>query len=350
VTAWRSVRAVVTSRPLRRLAFAIAALVVADRFEPALLHSLEESRYEDPAREFRFANSDLFGLGPLVAYLREHPRGHLRRVLFVGNSIAYGYSLDAADALPARYQRLDTSAKVFNAAINNFSTTSAWLVAKAAFDSVDVVYVLRGQREKYAPRVERMLPRLIPVDAADMAQFHLDAPDTHDRWLSEAVNHWRLYRDAYRLQAAIFGASTRQYIYAHKGTFVRALIARVRADQVSDAAAAGATVTIDTPVSSALPDAARKIELRAQNRQLWEMGDLSSQRRKPVVLLQMAGYSEDLPDATIRDFNRVFAPYARVLVLHVPAQLTSDGMHLTSTGAARVAQALWNARPQDSHP
>ena len=70
------------SRAVRRLAFAVAALVAADRFEPALLRSVEEARYEDPGKDFRFENSDLFGLGPLIAYLREHPRGRQPRVLF----------------------------------------------------------------------------------------------------------------------------------------------------------------------------------------------------------------------------------------------------------------------------
>ena len=330
---------------MRRLVFAVAALVLADRFEPALLRSLEEARYEDPARDFRFGNSDYFGLGPLVAYLREHPRGHVPRVVFLGNSIMYGYLLDAADALPARYQRLERSAKVFNAAINNFSTSSACLVAKAVIDSADLTYVLRGQRET-GPRVPAMLPRLIPLDDADLAQFHLSAPNDAERILSQAVNHWRLYRDADRLQAALFGASTQQYIYVQKGTLLRALTGRVLAEQVSDAAS-DETVTIETPVSNAIPDAARLARLRAQSPELWQLGDLSLSRRKRVVFLQLPGESEDLEDVAIADFNRVFSPYARVVVVHIPRRLTFDGVHLTSTGADRVARALWHARPED---
>jgi len=329
--------------------FAIAALVLADRFEPALLHSLEVARYEDPGKDFRFENSDLFGLGPLVEYLREHPRGPQRRVLFVGNSITYGYFLDAAEALPARYQQLDRSAKIFNAGINNFSTTSACLIATAAIDSVDLVYVLRGQYEKEGPRVDRLLPRLIPVEDAVLARFHLDAPSASERMLGRAVNHWRLYRDAYRLQAAMFGASTRQYIYLHKGALVRTLLGRPDGKRPDDAGPDG-TVTIDAPASTALPAEARQIQLRAANQELWQIGDLARNHRKPVVFLQMTGYSEDLPDTTIADFNRIFAPYARVLVLHIPPPLTFDRMHLTSTGAARLARALWDVRPQDPRP
>jgi hypothetical protein len=335
------------SRAVRRLAFAVAALVAADRFEPALLRSVEEARYEDPGKDFRFENSDLFGLGPLIAYLREHPRGHLRRVLFLGNSITYGYTLRVADALPARYQRLDTSSKVFNVGVNGFDNETAFLVAKAAIDSGDLFYVLRNPRQAGGARVNRLLPKLIPVDDADLATFHLTAPNETERMLSRAANHWRLYRDAYRLQAALFGTSTREYIYLHKGAFARALVARVRAAQPESAPSDG-TVTIDAPVSGAAPDARREARLREESPELWHLGDLLLNRRKSGVFLHIPGYSAHLADDAIGDFNRVFAPYVRVLVLHIPAQLTfEDGIHLTSAGSDKVARALWDARPED---
>lgn len=344
MTPLRSFRGAARSRPLRRLAFAIAALVAADRFEPAVLRSLEEARYEDPAKDFRFENSDLFGLGPLVAYLREHPHGQRPRVLFLGNSITFGYLLSAAEALPGRYQRLDTSAKVFNVGINGFSTFSSVLIAKAAIDSVDLTYAVLGPTEN--PTADPLLPRLIPVEDADLAQFRLAAPNETERRLATPLNHWRLYRDAYRLQAAMFGSSTRQYIYLHKGALARALIARVRAEQAAGAVADG-TVTIDAPVSEAFPDAARQLALRQDSPELWEFGDLSRNRRKPVVLLQQVDYSRELTNAAIGDFNRVFAPYAKVFVAHVPPHLTADGMHLTSAGATQLARLLWDARPED---
>lgn len=328
---------------MRRLVFAVAALVVADRFEPALLRSLEESRYEDPARTFRFENSDLFGLGPLIAYLREHPHGGQRRVLFFGNSIVYGYFLGAADALPGQYQRLDTSAKVFNLGINGLDAVSPFLITKAAIDSVDLVYVLLGPGDA---RANPLLPTLIPVEDADLARFHLPVPNGAERVLSQAVNHWRLYRDAYRLQAAVFGTSTRQYIYLHKGALVRALIARVRAASMDDAPSSG-TITIDTPVSAAAPDARRQARWREQNPELWQFADLFMNRRQQIVFLYLPGYSQKLSDDEIGDVNRACAPFARLLVVHVPPQLTFDGMHLTSGGATELARALWDTRPED---
>ena len=329
---------------MRRLVFAVATLAVLDRFEPALLRSLEAGRYEDPATDFRLENSDLFGLGPLVAYLHEHPHGPGRRVLFLGNSIVFGYGLSASDALPARYQQLDASAKVFNVGVNGFPTVSSYLVAKAAIDAVDLTYVNLGPIE--APIVAPILPTLIPIDEGDLAQFHLPAPNRTERILSTRANRWRLYRDAYRVQAAMFGSSTRQYIYLHKGAFARALMARVHAAPAGDAPS-DATVTIDAPMSAAVPDVSREATWRRDRPELWQFGDLYRSRRKPVVLLQMEGYSKMLADAAIGDFNRVFAPYARVLVVHVPPPLTIDGMHLSSVAATQLARALWDLRQED---
>lgn len=320
----------------------MAVLAAVDGFVPPLLRSLEQARYESPDGDFRFENSDLFGVGPLVEYFREQPRGRLRRVLFFGNSITYGYLLPAADALPGHYQRLDRSAKVFNVGINGFTSGSSYLVAKAAIDAVDLVYVLRHGAGSAHP----MLAKLVPVDDGDRARFGLSAPDPTERALARVANHWRLYRDAYRLQAALFGTSTRQYLYLNKGAFARTLVARLRAGQ-QEPVAAGAGVRIDVPVSERAPEARREAQLRAESPDLWRFGDLFASRRRHVVLLHIPNYSEPLTDDAIGAFNRVHAPYARVLVLHIPAPLTFDGQHLTSAGAASVARALWEARPED---
>ena len=164
--------------------------MVIDRFEPALLRAVEETRYERREPDFRFENSDLFGLGPLITDLREHPRGELRRVLFFGNSITYGYLLNAADAVPAHYQRLDTTAKVFNVGINGFDTGSSFLIAKAAVDSVDLVYSF----VRATPAPTRFSRRSFPSRTEICLQFHFSAPNQTERILSRAANHWRLYR------------------------------------------------------------------------------------------------------------------------------------------------------------
>ena len=313
-------------------------MIVADQFEPAILRSLEHRRYEDRARDFRFVSSDFFALGPLVAYFRDRPRGDAPRVVFLGDSVIYGHFLTAAEALPAAYQRLDPSVKVFNLGINGFQSGSSFLVAKATIDAIDLVYVLRH----VDARAEPLLPKLIPVDEADRARFQLAVPRRADAWLSSTANHWRLYRDAYRLQAALFGTSTQEYLYRNIGALARSFIARLRAAEPGRESA-GEIVT-EAPASDLMPDAARLAQLRQRHPELWAFGDLFAERRKSVVLLHIPDYSDALPRGSIADFNRVFAPYGRILILHIPPALTFDGRHLTQAGAAQLARALWNAR------
>jgi len=104
---------------------------------------------------------------------------------------------------------------------------------------------------------------------------------------------------------------------------------------------------LTTPVADAVPDAADEIRLRAQNPDLWRLGDLAVARRAHVVFLHVPEYSMHLPDLDAGAYNRVFAPYARVVVFSIPPPLTWDGTHLTSAGAAALARALWNIRPKD---
>lgn len=338
-------REALQSRPVRRLLFAVAALAAFDRVEPAVRDSLERAHYEDPGRDFRFENSDVFGLGPLVAYLGEHPRGPRRRVLFLGDSVTYGYTLAASDALPGRYQRLDATAKVFNVGLNGFRPGSLYLIAKATVDTVDEIYMLRVPR--HTPDVHPLLPDLIPVAADDLARFHLPGADGAERRLSRLANRWRLYRDAYRLQAAMFGSSTRQYLYLHKGALVRGLIARVRA---APAPVPDAAVTIETPMAADMPDLPRQLWLRQESPDLWQTADVFVNRRTRIRFLQVEGHSPDVTAGGIADFNRVYAPYARVLVVHVPSALMFDSTHLTEDGSDVLARALWRVRTEERAP
>ena len=214
--------------------------------------------------------------------------------------------------MPARYQRLDPSVKIFNVGINAMSNDSAFLVAKAAMECVDVTYVLRGPPN--SGETLAILPSLIPVEDADVARFHLTAPSGDERLLSRPLNRWRLYRDAYRLQAALFGSSTRQDFYLHKGALARALVARVRADALDDAPAEEETIPLRTPLAGALPDAAEQIRLRAQNPDLWRLGDQAVARRAHVVFLHVPDYSVHAAGRRRRRLQSRFAPYARVVV------------------------------------
>ena len=76
-----------------------------------------------------------------------------------------------------------------------------------------------------------------------------------------------------RLQAALFGTSTRQYHLPNKGAFARALVARLRAAQPGGVPA-DETVTIDAPASDTLPNARREAQRREKSPELWQFGDL----------------------------------------------------------------------------
>jgi hypothetical protein len=184
-------------RPARRLLFAIVALAAIDLFIPGLLQRLEVARYESN-REFRFENSDLFSLGPLVQYLLEHPRADRARVVFFGNSVVWGYFLEPNDSVPAQFQRLTPEARVFNLGINGFESGSAYLITKNIIDAVDTIYLFH-----VGGTAHPMLPQLVTVGPGDVARFTLTPPDDVEVRLGGLLGFWHLYRDAYRLQAAV---------------------------------------------------------------------------------------------------------------------------------------------------
>src|ERR1051325_649201 len=123
--------------PARRLLVALIVLAVVDLFVPSLRDRLESARYDGRDTPTRFENSVRFGLGPMVQYLREHPKSNRPRTLFLGNSILFGYGIDVRDAIPAVYQRLSPGEKVLNASMNALDLGSAYLIAKSVADSVD---------------------------------------------------------------------------------------------------------------------------------------------------------------------------------------------------------------------
>ena len=330
------------SRPARRLIVAVLFLLLVDAFIPSALGRLEDARYETVDRDFRFENSDLFGVGPLVEYFAEHPAGRQPRVMFLGNSVIYGYGLSAAEAVPGQYQRLHRSEKIFNAGVNGFDAGSIYLVAKAAIPAVDLIYVLS---RTYDPRTPIIAGGRVPIDNDDRRRFGVPAPDAVEEQLRRGVDRWALYRQSYRLQAALFGTSARQYVYLHKGAMVRRLLATVTAATI-DAQPVEAEMFATAPLSASMPGSERLVELReASSGLLWSFGELARSHRKTIAILQVPGFSDWLADHdAVADFNRVFFPFARVVMLSVPAGHMSDGMHLTATGSAAAALALSRER------
>lgn len=330
------------SRPARRLLVAALVLAILDVIEPRVRQRLEVWRYEDLSKDFRFENSDLFGVGPLTSYLREHPRGRQPRVMFLGNSVTYGYGLSASEAVPGQYQRLDRSEKILNVGVNGFDAGSAYLVAKATSGAVDHVYVLN----RPFTGVSALFANRVPVDAGDAQRFGLNPPTPLEQSLAKAAARWALYRDAYRLQAALFGTSSRIFLYLHKGAAIRGLVAAVRAaGEVS--AQPGDEVEASVPLAESMPTEARLATLRGITPpMLWLFAELFRSGDAPLVILQVPGFAEWLPDRqSVADFNRAYFPRVRVVILDVPPGLFNDDrMHLTAGGAASTARALWRER------
>lgn len=328
------------SRPARRMLVAAVVLVVVDLVEPGVLRRLEASRYEDVSKDFRFENSDLFGVGPLVDYLRDRPLGRQPRVIFIGNSVTYGYGLSAAEALPGQYQRLDRSEKVLNVGVNGLDIGSAFLVAKATLGTVDHFYVLC--RPDIAPTP--LIGRHLPVEEADARRFGLPPTDWLETMLRRGANRWALYRDSYRLQAALFGTSSRQFVYLHKGELARSVWSMVRAHGQSKSSQRAAAAT--APIATAMPDDQRLAAMREGSPlMLWNFAELFRGTGRHLVLLQVSGFAEWLPDAaSVADFNRAHGPHARIVMLDIAETLRSDDIHLTAAGAAAAARALWRER------
>lgn len=320
----------------RRLLFVVAWLVVFDQLVPPLLRHLERRRYEEGWEVFRFENSDLFALGPLVGYLRDNPRGERPRVLFFGNSVVFGYGLEAADALPARYQERRPDVRVFSVAVNGFELPSNFLVARAAVDAVDTMVVLVTGGAAH-PR----LPELVPVAEEDLHAFGLRRPGLEQR-LQRGAEAWRLYAHRHRLQAALFGASTRQFLYLHKGELARRAMGAWREPPPRGAPPpppAGA-VTLRAPHADPGPSAARRHALREAYPLPWRFAELARAHGKRLVLLQLGASGGEVAPADVPDFNAAFAPSAEVVLLGIDPALTLDGQHLSVPGAAALADAL----------
>jgi hypothetical protein len=325
------------SRALRRLLVAVACLVAVDPLVTRVLAPAERVRYES-SRLLRFENSDLFPLGPLVEYLREHPIGSRPRTVFLGSSVVWGYLLRPGQTLPAQYQRLVPEVRVLNLGINGFDSDSAYLITKQIVEAVDVLYLFESGR-----RAHYQLPQLIPVDDADLARFGLRAPDRWPRWLQECLGFWRLYHYSYRLQAAFLGTSTRVFLYLNSGNLKSLFRDRSRDVPEAPPAVTPGDVAIDAPVALAAPSPDRLRALAARRPLLWDYAALVQGHGKRAVVVQADGRNP-LTAEDRADLNAHFQPHVRFVRLHVRPSLLLDGQHLTAAGAAAVAAALRDLR------
>ncbi len=305
----------------RRLIVCLATLVLIDQAVPPALRIAEQHRYQ--AEGGRFERSDLFPLGPLVEYVREHPTEARPRAIFLGNSIVWGYGVREPQTIPSVFQSLSPDVHVFNVAINGFRNGDAYLITKALLDGGDLFYFFHMDEGEQAHEI---LPRLIEVDQEDAARFHV-APSTklRSRW-DRVADVWRLHRDAYRLQAAWFGTSTRQALY-------RTISRMLGRSSTSLEPAASATESVATSTG-------------ADSRLLRDYATLIRSRGKTAVVVEIDGVRGPVMSEADREtFNRTFAPDVIAIRLSAPPEWRmADGRHLTAEGCARIAQALAAAR------
>jgi hypothetical protein len=312
----------------RRLIAAVVTLAVIDPWVPGWLARAERARYEG-AGVFRFANSDLFAIGPAVDYLREHPRGERPRALFLGNSVVWGYGLQPADSLPVQFQRIEPSMRVLSFAVNGFGVGSAYLLLKDVVDSIDVAYVNAN-----GAAVNPGLPRLIPVDEADVERFGLDRPDVSERRLESWLGVWRLYRWSYRLQVAWFGTSTRNFIYTNKAALFGSKTEPQAGRADNPPGSGGVAIHRQAATATNIDEAA----LARTQPALWDAASLMRARGRHAIFWTLT--NGRTPDPDWDALNRAFAGSSAFVEIEVPAEMMIDERHLTARGSAAVARLL----------
>jgi lysophospholipase L1-like esterase len=318
-------------RAMRRLLVAIVVLLAIDRLVPSILRRLEFERYEQGAA-FRFENSDLFALGPLISYLQENPRSTKRRVVFLGNSVIFGYGLKPEESLPAAYERLHPGTRVINAGVNGSLAGGQYLIAKSLGTSIDTIFA-----QVTLSGANPMLGRILPVTAEEIETFKLDAPDRLEGVLSGSFARMlRLHASNHRLQAALFGTSTRQYIYLKQKALLQRRVGSTHPAEPSGFASPSG-ITWRIPKDLGPPDPKGDA---GYAKRLLPMANLARTRKQRVVLLEFELPGRPLDDGPRAAFNRAHAPYAQIVILTAPQSLLLDPHHLSRDGAAAAAAAL----------
>ena len=314
------------------------SLVVIDALVPRWLERAERRRYES-GHVFRFQYSDLFAIGPVVQYLRQHPRGDRPRAAFLGDSVVWGYRLRPEDSLPAQFARRRPGVRVLNFAVNGFGSGSAFLMLKSIIGSLDTVYLEIGGRASNPG-----LARLIPVSDEDVRRFGLDPPDRVEQRLERLTGFWRLYRDSYRLQAALFGTSTRNYLYAHKSALLWWRGARTP-DPTGGAGLAPllpatSRLTVSYAASASDPTAERQEEVARAEPWLWEYASFIRSSGRRAIFFAIVPPRDADQRRDWADLNRIFRRFVVFVRVGVPDDMRIDPTHLSADGSRAVAELL----------
>jgi len=259
--------------------------------------------------------------------------------VFFGDSVVWGYRLRTEDSLPEQFARRRSDVRVFNFAVNGFGSGSAFLMLKAIVDSIDTVYLEIG-----GEAVNSGLARLIPVSDADITRFGLERPDRAEQRLEEFAGFWRLYRDSYRLQAALFGTSTRNYLYSNKAAMLWWRGAPAR-DMTGSAGLApirpsSSQLAVAHPVAETPPTAERTAEVARAEPWLWEYASFIRASGKRAVFYMILPPREADNRRDWADLNRIFRGSVVFVRVGVPDDMRIDSVHLSAAGSAAVAALL----------
>lgn len=321
-----------------RLGVCALTLIAVDQAVRPALDRAERRRY-DSGRAVRFGSSDLFLIGPLTEYLREHPAGSRPRVAFFGNSTIWGYSLPEEDTVPAMFQHLAPRTQVINFGTNGFQSGGAYLITKAVADSIDVAYVFYQ-----GVRAHPMLAKLIPVSPEDVVRFELEPP--RPPGLADRIaGRWQLARYSYRLQGGWFGMSARQCLYVHKTDWIKSLFGRPvsahpalldRPDAPVEAA------TWQAEKAGRPPSAEEAKRVAARYSLLWDFAQVMIRHRKHGVFIECE-FEDSVRPMSESDralLNALFAPHVVVARLWIPKSWIYDNQHLNRAGAKALAELL----------
>lgn len=318
----------------------LAVLAAVDQAVLPIVRRAEARRYES-AVHVRFENSDLFLLGPLTEYLREHPVGRKPRVAFFGSSVVWGYQVEAHEAIPSAFQRLAPQVRVINFGVNGFRNGEAYLISKAVIDAVEVCYLFRSDDD--GP-VNPLLPQLIDVSLEDAARFGLTRPSPFQERSDRLASRWRLARYSYRLQAAWFGTSTRQFLYLQVGRVAKRLLGPPPMTAADPPTASPELVGLEAPSGNRDVSDQETARLSSRYPLLWDYAQLLASHRKRGVIIDFSDLdaSAQMTEGDRRLFNTVFHPYVVAAKLIVPPSWRlHDRRHLTPAGSRGVAEVLY---------
>jgi len=321
----------------RRFGVCLLVLLAVDQAVPALLRRAEARHYESDA-PLRFKSFDLFPLGPLTDYLREHPVGPMPRTGFFGNSVMWGYLLDGPQTISCAFARLAPEARVLDFSAAGFQGASSYLIAKRVVDDLDAFYIYIDKRTDHGD-THPLLPKVIAISEADAAAFGLKVAGPGRRALDRLAGVWKLRRDSYRLQAAWFGTSTQQAIRL----WAEALFNRLKAPADRGAAVGVAPreqARWHAPADAAPISDEERARLAAAHPVVWRFAQLLAEHHRPGVFFQFAGPTQPIAEAELPAFNAAFDGIT-IATLTMPAGwYQDDGVHVTAKGAEGIARAL----------